>query len=105
MPLCTICQLEDSTSKCTTCAKCRSYIHRWAREREGKVVQHFDALRIRTRRMSTFAVVKDEEVKYVDFKDLQDNRVLYMSARELRRRAAANVVSIKVAEQLRRKTA
>ena len=106
MPLCTICDLEQATSKCTTCQRCRSYIHRWANQNSSRVVQHFDALRIRQRRMSTFAVVKDEKVNFVDFKELQENKVLYMSARELRRKAAANMISIKkAAELMRRRTA
>lgn len=98
MAICVICQDDDATPKCTTCRKCRAYIHRWGGEKDDRIIGHFDALRVRVRRLTTFAVVTDESVKYVDFNELQEQKIIYLSKKE-RRRAKSNVISMKAAHQ------
>lgn len=100
MGICVVCTMDEATSKSTTCRKCRAYIHRWGGEKDSRIAGHFDALRVRMRRMTTFAVVKDENVTFVDFEELAKAKVIHLSKRE-RRRARATVVSIKVAQQLK----
>lgn len=102
MELCIICNDEEATARCRTCRKCRAYIHRWGSEKDDRIIGHFDTLRVRVRRMTTFAIVKDETVKHVDFRELQEQKIIYMSKRE-QRRTKAKVISIKAAaEQARR---
>lgn len=103
MELCVICEEEERTPRCTTCRKCRAYIHRWGSEKDDRIIGHFDTLRVRVKRLTTFAIVKDEEIQHVDFRELQEQKIIFLSRRELQRRAKANVVSIKRAEQLRRR--
>lgn len=102
MEICVICEEDEATARCTTCRKCRAYIHRWGNEKDGRIIGHFDTLRVRVRRMTTFAVIKDETIKHIDFRELQEKKIIYLSKREMRR-SKSNVVSIKVAEQQRRR--
>lgn len=104
MELCVICQDEEATARCVTCRKCRAYIHRWGSEKDDRIITHFDTLRIRVKRMTTFAVIQDETVKHVDLRDLQEKRFIYLSKREMRR-TKAKVISLKVAEQQLRRMA
>jgi hypothetical protein len=104
MELCVICEDEEATARCVTCRKCRAYIHRWGNEKDDRIIGHFDTLRVRVKRMTTFAVVKDETVKHVDLRELQEKRFIYLSKREMRR-TKANVISLKVAEQQLRRMA
>jgi hypothetical protein len=55
--------------------------------------------------MTTFAIVKDERVTYVDFRQLQERKIICCSKKEMQRRAKATVVSIAVAARERRKFA
>jgi hypothetical protein len=104
MELCVICQDEEATARCVTCRKCRAYIHRWGSEKDDRIITHFDTLRIRVKRMTTFAVIQDETVKHVDLRELQEKRFIYLSKREMRR-TKAKVISLKVAEQQLRRMA
>lgn len=101
--LCVICEEDEATARCVTCRKCRAYIHRWGNEKDGRIIDHFDKLRVRVRRMTTFAIVKDETIKHVDFHELQEQRIIYLSKKEqhkrVRRQAKAHVISIRVAER------
>lgn len=101
MEICVICEDEEATAQCTTCRKCRAYIHRWGGEKDDRIIGHFDTLRVRVKRLTTFAVVKDETIKHVDFRELEEKKIIRMSKREMRR-TKAKVISIKAAEQLRR---
>lgn len=101
MEICVICEDEEATPRCTTCRKCRAYIHRWGSEKDDRIIGHFDTLRVRVKRLTTFAVVKDETIKHVDFRELQEKKIIYLSKKEMRR-TKAKVISIKAAEQLRR---
>lgn len=98
--ICVICEEDEATSRCVTCRKCRAYIHRWGGEKDDRIIHHFDVLRVRVKRMTTFCVVKDESIKHVDLAELQEQKVIFMSKRE-KRRAKSNVVSMKAAAQLR----
>jgi hypothetical protein len=104
MELCVICQDEEATARCVTCRKCRAYIHRWGAEKDDRIITHFDTLRIRVKRMTTFAVIQDETVRHVDLRELQEKRFIYLSKREMRR-TKAKVISVKVAEQQLRRMA
>lgn len=101
MEICVICEDEEATARCTTCRKCRAYIHRWGGEKDDRIIGHFDTLRVRVKRLTTFAVVKDETIKHVDFRELEEQKIICLSKREMRR-TKAKVISIKAAEQLRR---
>jgi len=100
--ICVICEEDEATTRCVTCRKCRAYIHRWGNEKDDRIIGHFDTLRVRVKRMTTFVVIKDEAIKHVDLEELQENKIIFMSKRE-KRRAKSNVVSIKAAAQLRRR--
>lgn len=98
--ICVICDADEATPRCKTCRKCRAYIHRWSAEKDDRIVGHFDKLRVRVRRLNTFAVVTDESVNYVDFRELQEQKIIFLSKKEMRRaKAHANVISIKAAHQ------
>lgn len=97
MSVCVICNEDEATPRCKTCRKCRAYIHRWSAEKDDRIVGHFDKLRIRVRRLNTFAVVTDETVKYVDLHELEEQKIICLSKKELRR-AKANVISIRAAQ-------
>lgn len=102
MALCVICDEEEATTRCVTCRKCRAYIHRWGGEKDDRIIGHFDTLRVRVKRLTTFAIVKDETIKHVDLQELEQKKIICLSKRE-RRRVKSNVISIKAAEhQLRR---
>jgi hypothetical protein len=100
--VCVICEEDEATARCVTCRKCRAYIHRWGGEKDDRIIGHFDTLRVRVKRMTTFAIVKDEKIRHVDLEELQEKKIIFMSKRE-KRRAKTNVVSIKVASQLRKR--
>jgi hypothetical protein len=101
MAICVICELEEATARCVTCRGCRSYIHRWGGQKDDRIIGHFDKLRVRVKRMTTFAIVKDETVQYVDFHELAEQNIIQLSKREMQRRAKANVISIRTAERQR----
>lgn len=98
--VCVICEEDEATARCVTCRQCRAYIHRWGGQRDDAIIGHFDKLRVRVKRMTTFAIVKDETVKHVDMAELQEQRIIYLSKRE-KRRTKSNVVSIRAAATLR----
>jgi hypothetical protein len=100
--ICVICEEDEATARCVTCRKCRAYIHRWGSQKDDRIIGHFDKLRVRVKRMTTFAIIKDETVRHVDMQELQENKIIFLSKRE-KRRTKSNVVSIKVAEQMRRR--
>lgn len=101
--ICVICEEDEATTRCVTCRRCRAYIHRWGSAKDDRIIGHFDKLRIRVKRMTTFCIVKDEQVKHVDLQELQEQKVIFMSKRE-KRRAKTNVVSIRAAATLRSRT-
>lgn len=98
--ICVICEEDEATTRCVTCKRCRAYIHRWGSAKDDLIIGHFDKLRVRVKRMTTFAIVKDETVKHVDMAELQEQKIIFLSKRE-KRRAKSNVVSIRAAAQLR----
>lgn len=101
--ICVVCEEDAATPRCVTCRKCRAYIHRWGNERDGRIIEHFDKLRVRVRRMTTFAIVTDQTIKHVDFHELQEQKIICVSKKERRqkerRQARSNVISIRVAER------
>lgn len=101
MEMCVICDDEERSPRCVTCTRCRAYIHRWGSEKDDRIITHFDKLRVRVKRMTTFAIVQDENVKYVDFNELEQRKIIQMSKRERRMRAksTATVISIRTAEK------
>src|SRR6187431_1041795 len=104
MASCIRCHDNEATAKCLTCARCRAYMHRWGNESQGRVLEHAQRLRLRQSLVESVAVVSDDdEVKFVDQKELQAKRILFAS--KVRRRAKAIVVSLKVAESLHRRRA
>lgn len=103
MELCIICEEEERTPRCRTCSHCRAYIHRWGGEKDGRIISHFDKLRIRVKRMTTFAIVQDESIKYVDFHELHEKGIIQLGKRA-KRRAKANVISIRTAQKQRSKS-
>ncbi len=101
MAVCVKCRDREATAKCVTCQRCRSYIHRWSGESGDRIVEHFGRLDLRLSLLTTFAVVKDERPVYVDQKELIGQKIIF--AGKAKRRAKATVVSIKRAEQMRKR--
>jgi hypothetical protein len=75
-----------------TCVNCRASAHRWEKRRPPEVLNYFQQLRVRTNRMSLFAVVKDDEVVFKDRAELERKRLITFPAR---RKAKSNVVAFK----------
>jgi hypothetical protein len=97
---CVRCGERDSTPRCITCARCRAYMHRWGNETNERVIEHAHRLRLRNSLIESIAVVTDDRVKFVDQKELEAKHMLFAS--RLKRRAKAVVVSIKMAERIRK---
>jgi hypothetical protein len=57
--------LLSPNSRLRTCVNCRATIHRWDKRPTGEIVNYFQQLRVRTARMSTFAVIKIDEDKVI----------------------------------------
>jgi hypothetical protein len=103
MAACVKCGEREATAKCITCQRCRSYMHRWGNEPNGRVLEHAQRLRLRQSLVDSVAVVDEDTVRFVNQKELQANHILFAS--KVKRRAKALVVSIKVAESLQRRRA
>jgi len=73
-------------SKLRTCVNCRAAIHRWDKRSTGEIVNYFQQLRVRTARMSTFAVIKvsDDQVIKKDHDELERKRLVTFPKRKKR---------------------
>jgi hypothetical protein len=100
--LCIYCRDREATSVCTTCQRCRSYMHRVGRWPAYKVIEHFASRARHIRLMqSVSVVVSDEEVRYIDEAELIAARVMHAS--KLKRKSSAVIVSLKQAQALRKR--
>lgn len=59
------------------------------------VWEHSQKLRLRTARISTFAIVGDEEVRFIDHDTLAKKGLMTFPVRQAKKRARANVVEFK----------
>jgi len=71
-------------------------MHRWDRRRPAEALHYFHQLRVRTSRMTTFAVIKDDEVTKLDHATLEQKRLLSFPVRKSKAKAKANVVEFKL---------
>lgn len=99
--ICVVCQVNDATGRMNTCTNCRASMHRWDQRSVGDILQRATALRIYTRRMHQFAVVDEdkEKVARVDRQALVDKGIMMYAG--LKRRAASNIVQLKLRDKNR----
>lgn len=95
MSSCSICKLRPATPALETCQQCRNYIRKVGQQDDGWIIQHFENLRVRARRTAMVAVADGETVKYTDFKELEDMKILGHARNTPKRRPKANVLPLK----------
>jgi hypothetical protein len=88
-------------SKLRACKNCRAYWHRWEKCKTPHILAYAQATRLRTTRMNTLAVVKDEEVVKTDRTILESKKL--MTFPKSRKKARSNIVEFKLRELKRRK--
>ena len=87
------------------CSVCRQSLHNWERRRPAEILDRATKLTKYRARLSTFAVVKDDDVQLVPHAELERKRIMSFPVRKALRTAKSNVVSIRVAAARRRKKA
>jgi len=86
----------SANSRLRTCAACRQNLHTWEKRRPAEILERSQKLTKYRARMSTFAIVKDDNVAMVGHETLVKRKVMTFPVRKSKRAAKSNVVEFKL---------